>query len=131
MTLYLVALSINHLLRHRQSVRFSGFLRVGALRPAGACVRWRGCVSHYFFQLVTCTLQIFLHLLKQSSEFSEFSFTAPNTVHTSPVRFCMASVRNPICRLFSIAPKVVGPVTTILKSFCSVSTKVVRRITSA
>ena len=46
--------------------------------------------------------------------FSNSFFTAPRMVHTSPECFWIASVRKPICRLFSIAAKVVGPVTTTL-----------------
>ena len=46
--------------------------------------------------------------------FSNSFFTAPKIVHTSPECFWIANVRKPICKLFSMAARVVGPVTTTL-----------------
>ena len=43
-------------------------------------------------------------------------FTFESTCQTSLLRFCNAKVLKPICKLFKIAIKVVGPATVILNS---------------
>ena len=58
-------------------------------------------------------------------------FTVPNTCHTSLLRFCKARVLKPICRLLSMAIRVVGPATVILYSVRNWSINELRLITSA
>lgn len=57
--------------------------------------------------------------------------TAPSRVETSPERFWMARVRKPICRLFRMDHRVVGPAMTTRQSRWMLSARPGRRMTSA
>jgi len=108
-----------------------------AAAPAGSSCTFRSFLSicrvrvAAFSIVFARLLELLLRPLEYIAELAKFGFHGPEQRQTSPERFSMARVRNPIWRLLSNAASVVGPVTIIRNVRWSSSVSPGRRSTSA
>lgn len=90
-----------------------------------------GAFSHYFFQLVSCALEVLLHFFEQAAKFTEFGFYRSQNSPYFSRPFLDGECAEAHLQAVEDGTQSGRTGNYYFILFCSISTSAVRRITSA